>query len=176
MGRHIAKNGCQSSNLNWIVVGNGDVMLAVFAGRQTQMAAGLPSDQVAEVPECPGKFLAGNIARELHFYHGREASHSDRHDFLAHEMEPKNFRRSLFVKMALHGVANLVPQCLHGVRFGKNRFPKRAGGESAFWRFFDEKNKLVHWWLQQISYTANNLCNSLLSRKDALQQFPVRVY
>src|SRR5882724_8780012 len=41
-------------------------------------------------------------------------------------------------------IANLAPQRLHGFRFSENGMTQGASGISAFRRFFDEKDNLVH--------------------------------
>ena len=48
MLRYVAKNSSERSEFDWIVSWNCYVMLAVFSGRQPQMASALPGNLIAE--------------------------------------------------------------------------------------------------------------------------------
>jgi hypothetical protein len=48
MRRNVAKDTRERSNLDWIVIGNRNVVLAAFAGGQTQVAASLTCNLVAK--------------------------------------------------------------------------------------------------------------------------------
>src|SRR5580765_6887674 len=104
------------------------------------MAAGLTGDLVAQLLERPSKFRHGNISWQFHSTEGADSTLSSTNDLFAHEMQAEDFGRLSFVKEAFHRVANLGAQRVHGFGFGENGMTQSSGGESAFRRFFDEKN------------------------------------
>jgi hypothetical protein len=63
MGSDIAKNPSQRSHFERVVIGNRNVVPTTLARSQSQVAARLPSDLVAESPQSFGKIRSRNISR-----------------------------------------------------------------------------------------------------------------
>ena len=63
MRRDIAKNSNQCSHFERVVIGNRNMVLTTLARSQSQVAARLPCDLVAEPPQSFGKIRSRNISR-----------------------------------------------------------------------------------------------------------------
>jgi hypothetical protein len=59
----ITKNSSQCSHFERVVIGNRDVMPTTLARSQSQVAARLPCNLVAEPPQSFGKIRSRNISR-----------------------------------------------------------------------------------------------------------------
>jgi hypothetical protein len=62
----------QSSHFDRIVVRNGDVVLAAFAGREPEVASRLAGYLVTELFERAGKLRPGNVPWQFHFTKARK--------------------------------------------------------------------------------------------------------
>ena len=64
MSRDCGEHGRERSDPQRVVVGDRDVMLAVFERGQTDMAAALAGDAIAEPLERPRQVAAGEVPRQ----------------------------------------------------------------------------------------------------------------
>jgi|LakMenE01Jun11ns_1017448.scaffolds.fasta_scaffold8954713_2 hypothetical protein len=60
-------------------------------------------------------------------------------------MQLVDFRSFAILKVASHGIADLLAEFLHGIRFGEDGFSEGTGCEASFRGFFDEKDHFIDW-------------------------------
>lgn len=60
------------------------------------------------------------------------------------KVQPDHVWRLPSLEMTADGIAHLPMQALYIVRLGKNGYPKRTGGISAFGGLLDQKHNLAH--------------------------------
>ena len=63
---HVGEYGIQGSNTQGVVVGDGNMVLAVLLGGKSNMTSGLPAGLVTVFLKGFYKLLSINIAREFH--------------------------------------------------------------------------------------------------------------
>jgi hypothetical protein len=68
-------------------------------------------------------------------------------------MEANDLGRFALIKMATYRVADLLPERVQSFRFRKDRLAQGACSETAFYRFFYEKNDFVHALLAKREFT-----------------------
>ena len=68
-------------------------------------------------------------------------------------MQTNDPRRSPCVKMAIHSVAHLSAECLQSFGFSENGLAQGACCETAFERFFYDKDDFVHALLDKREFT-----------------------
>jgi DNA-binding transcriptional regulator LsrR (DeoR family) len=144
MRSHIAQNSGQRPYFERVVIRNCNVMPATFLGSQAQVAACLPRRSITHAAQCLGKIRSRNVSGQFHLPKEAVSTGSTGQHLLANEMQANNLRRFSCVKMAIHSVADLLAERLQSFRFGENRLAQGACCETAFHRFFDEKNDFVH--------------------------------
>jgi uncharacterized membrane protein YccC len=84
-------------------------------------------------------------------------------------MQANDLGRSALIKMATYRVADLLPERLQSFRFRKDRLPQGAGSETAFYRFFYEKNDFVHTLLAKREFRLPNFrCSGVLWQESTL--------
>jgi len=84
---------------------------------------------------------------------GSDVNCSTSQHFVANKMQANDLGRSALIKMAIYRVADLLPERVQSFRFGKDRLAQGASCETAFCRFFYEKNDFVHALLAKREFT-----------------------
>jgi hypothetical protein len=147
MNGHIAENAGKGSDLDGIMVWNGDMVSASFSRDQADMAARLADRFITDATQGFHQFGARQISWYPHTAKGTKLQQADcltRQYFLSHKMEPDDFWGLALVEMALDGVPHVAAKLVQRFRLRKYGLAKRASRITAFRRLFDQEYQFVH--------------------------------
>jgi hypothetical protein len=140
----IGKNSSQRSHFERVVIGNRDVMPTTLARSQSQVAARLPCDLVAESPSrlarsAPETSLGSFILPTEAVSTGAQpASTSSR-------TKCKRITFGAFPSSKWQFTASrMLTKGVQSVRLGKDRLPQSPRGKAALYCFLDQENDFVH--------------------------------
>jgi hypothetical protein len=98
------------------------------------VTACLPCGGVPKLTQSPDQLCAGQLTRQSHLsLRGQQ--------LIANEVQPDDFGRHAFVKVAMHRGLHSSAQFRLGISFRKNGFPQRTGNEAPFGSLFNSQKQ-----------------------------------